>query len=109
VSYVKDWDSKALIASVSGRLINGMDKACSFAAEQARAKAPKKTGLLKSEIDYEVRPEGNSIVGYIGVKKDKAFYGLWRELGTSKMPAHPFLRPAVFENADQIVKLLTEG
>jgi HK97 gp10 family phage protein len=41
----------------------------------------------------------------VGVGK-KAFYARFHELGTSKMAAHPFLRPAVFENEAEIMRLL---
>ena len=109
MSYVKDWDTKKLINHVSGQLLSGMDAACSFAAEEARARAPRAGGTLQDEIDYEVKPKRNVITGYVGVKKGKAYYGYFQELGTRFHAAHPFLRPAVFDNADEIVRLLTEG
>ena len=110
---ITQWNQRAVIAEVSGRVINGMDKACSFAAEIARGKAPHRTGFLASQIDYEVQPEGMTIVGRVGVRgvgnRGDAFYGYFAELGTKNMAAHPFLRPAVFENGDEIVKLISEG
>ncbi len=109
MSYVRDWDAKKFVKQVSGRLLSGMDAACSFAAEEARAKAPRDKGLLQSEIDYEVKPKKNVVTGYLGVKKGDAYYGYFHELGTSKMAAHPFLRPAVFDNGDKIVSLLVGG
>ncbi len=114
--FIKEWNAKELLAEVSGRMLSGMDNACQFAAEQARGKAPRATGTLAEEIDYEVVPERNKVVGYVGVKaggiaanQGKAYYGYFQELGTSKLPARPFLRPAVFENGEQIVKLISEG
>ncbi len=114
---VTEWNDKQLLAEVSGRLLRGMDRAASFTAEEARRRAPVgATGRLRREIDYEVRPDRNDVVGYVGVKagglaanQGPAFYGYFLELGTSKMAARPFLRPAVFENADQIIRFLTEG
>lgn len=110
---VREWNDKELIAWVSGRVLSGMDRACQFAAGQAKGKAPVARGVLRDEIDYRVATEGNDVVGYVGVKKGKgdrdAFYGIFIEAGTVKAQASPFLRPAVFGNADQIVKLIAEG
>ncbi len=107
--YVTEWRAKELIAEVSGRVLRGMDSACDFAADQARAKAPKRTGLLKSEIDYVVQAKGLEITGYVGVKAGKAFYGYYQELGTRKLRARPFLRPAVFGNAAEITRRVAGG
>ncbi len=112
MSFVTEWNEKALLAKVSGIVLRGMDRACAFAAEQAAANAPRRAeggGTLASEIDYEVRGQRAWVVGLVGVKKGKAYYGYFQELGTSKMAARPFLRPAVFGNGDQIVKLIAEG
>jgi HK97 gp10 family phage protein len=106
---VVSWNQAALVAKVSGRVLSGMDRACAFAAGQAKSKAPRATGNLASEIAYEVVPTRNTITGWVGVKKGDAFYGYFQELGTRRSPAHPFLRPAVFGNAAQIVKLIAGG
>jgi len=114
---VREWNADKVLAEVSGRVLSGMDNACQFAAERAKGHAPKRTGTLAEEIDYEVVPERNKVVGYVGVKRGeigavnqgKAFYGYFHELGTSKMRAHPFLRPAVFGNGDEIVKRIQGG
>ena len=50
---------------------------------------------VAKEIDYEVKPKRNVITGYVGVRKGKAYYGYFQELGTRFHAAHPFLRPAV--------------
>jgi HK97 gp10 family phage protein len=44
-------------------------------------------------------------VGVAGGKKGR-HYGFYIETGTRKQPAHPFLRPAVFDNGRKIVALL---
>src|SRR5512146_2254781 len=110
---ITEWRQKDLIAEVSGRVLSGMDRACAFAAERARGNAPRRTGQLAEGSDYEVQPERANVVGRVGVKSrqggGKAFWGYFVELGTSKMAARPFLRPAIFDNAEQIVKLIAEG
>jgi len=102
---IKKWRQAELIKATAEDLINNMDKACQFVAGQAQAKAPARTGKLRNQIGYKVEAEGTAITGYVGVKKE-AFYGYFLELGTSKMAARPFLRPAVYQNSAQIVKIL---
>lgn len=106
---ITQWRQRELIAEISGDVVNGMDKGCDFAAEQARGKAPVWRGWTKEDIDYEVDVEGLDVIGYVGVKKGRAFYAIFVELGTKSMAARPFLRLAVFGNAEQIVKLVAGG
>ena len=105
---ITEWRAKEVLAEISGRVASGMDKAASFAAEQARGKAPRQTGKLATSIAYEVKARGSEITGYVGTGS-KVFYGRFVEMGTRKLAARPFLRPAVFENADQILRLIREG
>lgn len=107
--YLVNWNQKELMAAISGRVASGMGRACAFAAAQAQAKAPRRTGLLSGQISYEVRVVGRGVWGWIGVRKGRAFYGYFHELGTRKMAAHPFLRPAVFGNGPEIVRRIARG
>ena len=87
-----------------------MEMACRFVAGQARALAPRRRGRLAAEIDFdiEVGARGNVIEGRVGVKrKGKAFYARFVEFGTRRMAAQPFLRPAVFNNAREIVRIIS--
>jgi len=107
---ITEWHADALIAKASGWAVNGMEDACQFAETEAKARAPVRTGLMQSEIKHTVRAYGTDITGYVGVfKGSKAFYVTFVEFGTSKMPARPFLRRAVFGNKAKIVKLLAGG
>lgn len=109
MSNITKWSQSEVLAWASGHILGGMDRACAFAAAQAKANAPKATGNLAGEIDHEVTVTRNTITGWVGVRKGDAFYGYFQELGTRKMRAHPFLRPAVFKNGAQIVKLIARG
>lgn len=55
-----------------------------------------------------VEKKGNEVVVTVGVAEGSGgrHHGFYIELGSSTAPAHPFLRPAVFENGGQIVALL---
>jgi HK97 gp10 family phage protein len=108
--YVVNWDQEKLLVAIRRRITSGIGKACEFAEGQAKAKAPVRTGLLRSEIAHEVEAEPSAIVGRVGVKAGPAFYGIYQEMGTSRgVPAHPYLRPAVFGNASEIVRLIAQG
>lgn len=109
MSVIESWRQAELIAEISGEIVDGMGAACAFAADRARENAPERRGILKGDIDYRVEAHGNEVTGYVGVKKGKAFYGYFVELGTSKMAARPFLRPAVFGHAAEILRLIVGG
>ena len=106
MTVITEWRQKEVIAELSGKLLAGTDDACAFAAEQARGLAPERTGKLRQSIAHTVSVEGNTITGKMGVRKGKgfAYWGRFHEFGTSKMPAHPFLRPAVFNHAAEILR-----
>lgn len=102
-----EWNDREFKAKVAGVVAGNMQRACEFAAEQARAKAARRTGQLIRGIDIrvEVRGRNNYIEGLVGVIK-KVFWAWFIEIGTSKMASRPFLRPAVFNNAARIVRMI---
>lgn len=65
--------------------------------EAARREVPEKSGALKSAI-YQVYSKDNSGKGqatyHVSWNRSKAPHGHLIEFGTSRAPAHPFLRPA---------------
>lgn len=66
----------------------------------AKKNAPVDTGNLRASIESEVRLEGSdTLAGFVGTNTD---YAPFVELGTSRMSAQPFLRPAVEENRELI-------
>ena len=107
----KDWNPQRVKAAVAGQVAQNMETACVFAVGRAKELAPHRTGLTIEETDFavEIGARGNVIEGIIGVKKGKAFYAFFQEIGTRFMAAHPFLRPAVFNNAREIVRLIKGG
>lgn len=59
--------------------------------DEARDLAPVVTGTLKAGIyAAPIKDKPGAIVG-----THKVYYAAWVEYGTSKAPAHPYLRPAV--------------
>jgi len=102
-----EWNERQFKARIAGVVANNMQRACEFAADEARARAPRRTGMLIENVDVrvEVRGRQNYIEGLVGVVK-KVFWAWFIEMGTSKMAARPFLRPAVFDNAARIVRMI---
>jgi len=56
---------------------------------EAKVRAPVDTGALKNSIHTEKKKVGLYWVA------DAVNYGIYNELGTSRMSAHPFMKPAV--------------
>lgn len=104
-----DVNVERFVGEVSGRVVQGMDRACQFAAEQARALAPTRTKRMVGGIDYEVVARGDVVEGRVGGRRNVAFYQRFVELGTKKMAARPHLRPAVFNNGQTITRMINEG
>lgn len=125
----KNWNPQGLKDRVKGDLAENMEIACKFVETMARTRllairAPEwgasyRRNVVARRLTYVVKVEGNEVVGTVGVRaaegKDT---GLWIELGTATVPprgdqrgrpgypAHPYLRPAVFNHAKEIVQLL---
>lgn len=75
-------------------------KAGEAVAEAARDAAPKSTGAGAASIHAELVQTYNGVyVARVGWDRDH-FYMMFHELGTSKMSARPFLRPALDRHFD---------
>ncbi len=105
---ITEWRQKEFLAEISGKVVSNMDSACQYAVEQAQDRAPVRSGIMRADITYEIVVVGLVVTGWVGVLV-KRFYAYFVELGTSRMKAQPFLRPAIFNNARQIVRRLTGG
>ncbi len=108
---VKVWHKKEFMAKISGKVVDNMYAACQFVANQARARAPRgESGRLIENIDIavEVIARDQVIEGRVGVRK-KVYYAYFLEMGTRYMAARPFLRPAVFDNPREIVRIIGGG
>ena len=69
-----------------------MDQIGQEAVNTAKDLAPVDTGKLRDSIDYRVEHEDGTWVTTVFFGK---FYGLFKEFGTSRLAAVPFLRPGV--------------
>jgi len=80
----------------------GVDEILKEGAERilsdARANVPVKTGTLQREIEVKVSKYDGYIVQAQGPKNYDRYYASFVELGTWKMKARPYLRPALKKN-----------
>lgn len=111
---------------------SAVGKACAVVERSAKEKAPKDTGALRRSITSEVTEEDGAIVGTIFTPLEYAPYveygtGLFAESGqgrqtpwsyqddegnwhtTRGQKPQPFMRPALDENREKIVRLIKEG
>lgn len=110
-----------------------MQKACLFVEGEAKKKAPKDNGELRRSIESKVEFRGDDIVGVVFTPLEYAPYvefgtgllaednngrkdvpwcyqddkGEWHT--TRGQPPQPYLRPALHENRENIVRILKEG
>jgi len=65
--------------------------------------------LVARLLTYEVKTSPKEVTINVGVRTSSSgsWHGYYIELGSSKFGPHPFLRPAVFQNAAKIVALLS--
>lgn len=73
----------------------------------AKTAAPVDTGALKNSISSEITGDGRSgtMAGEVGPTVD---YGLWQEIGTSRMPPQPYLAPAFDRRIDPFTRAIAQ-
>ena len=105
---------------IAGKFLEGEARRRLLAVSEPAWGAGYRRMLATYMLASLVEREKNAVVIWIGVKKGPKGeqHGLWIELGTATIPphgdkpgrpgypAHPYLRPAVLDNARQIVLLL---
>lgn len=110
-----------------------MKKACALVEGEAKKNAPKGTGELRRSIQSKVETEGKEVTGIVFTPLEYAPYveygtGLFAEGGngrkdvpwnyqddegewhsTSGMQPQPFMRPALSDNRDKVIRIIKEG
>jgi len=105
---------KTLPDKVQKRILVGAVRAgAKPIVKEARSLVPKDTGNLKKSIGVtKFRTRKKSLVWFqvsprTGGKYD-GWYGRFLEVGTAKMPAHPFMRPAFEKEGENSIKSVKE-
>lgn len=91
----------------AANLDRNVDRALASLAEYVKANAadlaPYDTGALSNTIGAEKDRELLYLVF------DQVEYGIWQELGTARMPAQPFMTPAVERGFDFVAETIREA
>jgi len=92
--------------------LKGVRKAMFYAEGQAKNSFGKpgnlrvRSGRLRSSIFSNVRKDGTDVIGEIG---SNVYYARLHELGTKRLPARPFLQPAIRDNIDKIQQIIIDS
>lgn len=95
-------NSAAILAELESAIEKGLNKAGDIVVNRAKDIVPVDTGALRDSISKEV--EGSKLS--VGATED---YAAYVELGTSKMGARPYLRPAIENNISAIKQAISEA
>lgn len=97
-------NSSTLISLFNGATTRGLDAIGATAERYAKKDCPVDTGRLRNSITYETRTLQKEV--YIGTNVE---YGPYVELGTSRMAARPFLRPAASNHSKEYKQLMEDS
>lgn len=123
VKWSLTWYGDAVAARLNERLHAGVEAAALAVLQYARqsvsrpnptGRAPSRpgeppkmvTGELRDSLGAAVAVEGERVVAVVGAG---ARHALFLELGTRRMAARPFLRPALFNQRGEILRLVAGG
>jgi hypothetical protein len=116
--YTKKWRPQVVKKAVMAELMENAEIVGKFVEEEARRRLyaiqdPEwgeryRRLIVGQRLTFVVERERNAVVITVGVKGGEKgrYYGFYIEMGSKTSPAHPYLRPAVFDNAREIVALL---
>lgn len=126
-------DSNSLLKRIDGmcsetNISAAIGKACALVEGEAKKKAPKDTGALRRSISSTVKglegivftpleyapyvEYGTGLFAEKGGRKNVPWYykdeeGKWHM--TSGQHPHPYMRPALNENREEVLRLIKEG
>jgi HK97 gp10 family phage protein len=96
------WNGARITAQIDSAIQTAMDETADAAKAEAQSRARVDTGAMRDSIDAVVRTTGGGrrqMVLSIGVS-----YGIFHELGTSRISAQPMIRPAIDQEAPRLTQ-----
>ena len=94
-----DWRGDKVIRAAEQAKVKALTKAALVVEDQAVNLVKVDTGNLKNSITHQVKGDE----ARIGTNTD---YGPYQEFGTRKMPAQPYLRPAMDITKKEVEEIL---
>ena len=91
-------------AALEAAILEALQGIGEAAEKHAKAKAPVDTGNLRDHIRHMVVEDDKSVL--IGTYDEEVPYALYVEVGTHKMAAQPFLKPAAAEHGSEYRKII---
>lgn len=91
-SFRFQWNGHSVAAQLQAAIEAGMEDTAQAAVSVARDHARVKTGAMRDSIEGDVAavPNGYQLTLAIGVP-----YGIYHEVGSSRITAQPMIRPAI--------------
>ncbi len=112
---IANWNPDKITAEIEKKAMDRLEEAGQIIADKARQKVPVQSGNLRDSIRV-TRLKGDpkqNIRVYAGNRKKRdqggAFYAHIVEYGSVKMPAKPFLRPALNECRGRVKGIVQNG
>lgn len=96
------WRGAQVAAQIDAALQAAMDETAQAARTNAQGRARVDTGAMRDSIDATVTGGGGrkrTLTLSIGVP-----YGIFHEIGTSRISAQPMIRPAIDEEAPRLTQ-----
>ncbi len=104
------WYGKERLRDMDNLLYHKMVLATAFVKSEAKRRCPYDTGNLEKSITDRVTNKNGEIVGEVGTNVEYAIYVEYgTNHGTYRIPAQPYLRPAILENRKQITRFLNDN
>ena len=97
-----EWYGDKVIQNVEQAIDLALTASALLVEGQAKALCPVDTGNLRNSITHEVEKKEARVGTNVS-------YGIYQELGTSKMAAQPFLNPALEQNKGNIRKIFADA
>lgn len=94
-------NSKEILSAFDAAVLRGLTAVGMTAEGHAKKEAPVDTGRLRNSIANAV--DADEKAAYIGTNVE---YAPYVELGTSRMAARPFLRPAATEHGEEYKRIM---
>ena len=96
------WDDSKLRKEVDFTVHQKIEKACLMVESDSKKMVAVDTGRLRASITHEIEKTKNEVIGRVGTNVE---YAIVQEYGSSKMAAHPYLRPSLRKNLGKIKAL----